>query len=127
VTLGRGNAQAVGVPGSVSWESCGADGVDDTPWLEPEGGIILSGAAALEVAVAGDAVLFEITDARYAAAGSRGVPDRQLAVASAAGTMSVELPPPGDWVVSVSVGINDVRHGIIWTGPFYFRVEVAGS
>jgi hypothetical protein len=41
-----------------------------------------------------------------------------------AGTFLIDAPPPGDWSVSVTVGINDVAHGAVWQGPFYFRITI---
>ncbi len=39
-------------------------------------------------------------------------------------SVEVDAPPPGDWSISVTVGINDTVHGVVFTSPYYFRVRI---
>ena len=82
----------------------------------------------MTLAIRGTETLFDAAWARYAAA-ARGngpliVTPLGLRPGTTAGTYLIDAPPPGDWSVSVSVGINDVAHGAVWQGPFYFRITI---
>jgi hypothetical protein len=128
VTLGRGSIVAVGDAGSVSLTTCSGSGVDDSPWLVPELGARLTRRAPLTLAIRGPETLFEAKVARYAAAAQGNGPlvltPLGLRPGTTAGTFLIDAPPPGDWSVSVSVGINDVAHGAVWQSPFYFRITL---
>lgn len=130
VTLGRSSIVAVGVAGSISLTTCSGSGNDDAPWLVPDLGARLTGPAPLTLSIRGTETLFEANVARYAAAAAaqgNGLPvltPLGLRPGTTAGTFLIDAPPPGDWSVSVTVGINDVAHGAVWQGPFYFRITI---
>lgn len=128
VALGRGSIVAVGIAGSVSLTTCSGSGNDDTPWLVPELGARLTGPSSLTLSIRGTETLFEANVARYAAAaqgnGLLVLTPLGLRPGTTPGTFLIDAPPPGDWSVSVSVGINDVAHGAVWQGPFYFRITI---
>jgi len=130
VTLGRGSIVAVGDAGSASLTTCSGSGVDESPWLVPEHGARLTGPAPLTLAIRGTETFFEANWARYAAAaaaqgnGPLVLTPLGLRPGTTAGTFLIDAPPPGDWSVSVSVGINDVAHGAVWQAPFYFRITI---
>jgi hypothetical protein len=120
---------AIGIGGSLTRLTCDGGAGDDSPWLVPASGVVIhEGAAQLTLTVAGGMTLFLAESAEYAAAAQGTAPAarRPLGIDDGftAGTFRVDVPPVGDWSIAVDVGINDVAHGAVWHGPFYFRVKV---
>ena len=129
LTLGRGSVQADGRPGSITFSTCDDSGGDDTPWLVPEDGVTIGGGAPLVVRLTTAGTLFDPGyGAAYAAANEGMDPHetRGLTIRAGAeqGTLEVDAPPPGDWSISVPVGVNDTVHGVVFTSPYYFRVRI---
>lgn len=129
LTLGRGAIEADGVPGSITWERCGEGGGDDTPWITPESGVSLRGDAPLVVRLISEGTLLQVGSAAdYAAAEDPTFTfeTSSLAIVSdiEQNAFEIEVPPPGDWSISVSIGVNDTVHGVVFTSPCYFRVRI---
>lgn len=118
-----------GDPASITFEDCVGAGGDSSPWITPDQGITISGANSFLVRLISEGVLF---DAGYRAAYMDAADPygpsepRPLGIEPGpdANTLEVKTPPPGDWSVSVFVGVNDTVHGVIFTHPYYFRVRV---
>ncbi len=115
--------------GSLTWDRCGEGGGDDTPWITPEDGIAIRGDAPLVAHLETDGTLFDPGyGASYAAAGEGFSPSVLHPLKSSVGSdrrsVEVDAPPPGDWSISVTVGINDTVHGVVFTSPYYFRVRI---
>jgi hypothetical protein len=128
LTLTGGGQAVVGDAWSDSFLACtggaGSDGVPVIPLL----GLKVHRADALTISVGDGMTLFEVSRAQYAAAvGTVAPPDRQdLAIQAgpAPGTYYLDTPPVGDWVVLVTVAVNDVVHGAVWSQIVDFRVTV---
>jgi hypothetical protein len=127
--LGRGSDQATGSVGSITFEWCGQSGGDDNPWLTPQDGISVKDADPLAVRLTSKGTLFDAGyRSAYATAELTGSPFviHELAIQAGPdlGSLQVEAPPPGDWSISVFVGVNDTVHRVVFSSPYYFRVRI---
>ncbi len=129
LTLGRGDNQTDGVAGSITFEQCGMSGGDDTPWITPENGVSLRGDAPLAIRLVTEGTLFDVGYAASYAAAEDPTFAFETSPLRIVGNIEqdsflLEAPPPGDWSISVSVGVNDTVHGVVFTSPYYFRVRI---
>jgi len=123
-----GSQITVGVDWSDTLETCtGSAGSDGIPAI-PRTGLTVHRADRLTISVGGGMTLFEVSSARYAAAVGTVAPsdqqDLSIQAGPTPGTYYVDTPPVGAWVVLLTVAVNDVAHGVVWSQGVDFRVTV---
>ena len=95
----------------------------------PSTGLRVRHADQLTISVGDAMTLYEVNSAQYAAAVGTVAPtsdqhDLAVEATRTPGTYVVATPPAGDWVLLISVGVNDVARGAVWSETVDFRVTV---
>jgi len=130
LTLAGGSQAVVGDAWSDALQTCTGISSDGGVPVVPLLGLKVHRGDMLAVSVGEGMTLFEVSGAEYGSAtvspvNLDDIHDLGVEVGPAPGTWYVDMPPVGDWVLLLSVGVNDEAHGAVWSQTVDFRVTVA--